>query len=114
MENQPYYQLEQTLLDCAMACEYCATACLREDDIKNMSRCIALDRDCADVCILAAKLLRRDSDIARQYLLICEEACRLCADECSKHEHEHCRQCAEACRNCAEECHANHEPLHQD
>jgi len=114
MENQPNHQLEQTILNCAMACEYCATACLKEEDVKNMTDCIALDRDCADVCILAAKLLKRDSSIAKQYLLLCEEICRMCADECSKHEHDHCRQCVEACLTCAEACHIHHEPLHQD
>lgn len=114
MENQTNIQLEQLLLDCAMACEHCAASCLREDDIKNMAVCISLDRDCSDVCILGAKLLRRDSPVARQYLLFCEEVCRMCADECSKHEHDHCQQCAKACIACAEACHLHHEPLHQD
>jgi hypothetical protein len=101
MENQLNNQLQQTILNCAMACEHCATACLHEDDVKNMTGCIALDRDCADICLLAARLLQRDSTIARQYLLLCEEICRMCADECSKHEHDHCS-------------HLHHEPLHQD
>ena len=114
MENQSNSQLIQTILECAMACEYCAASCLKEDDVKNMADCIALDRDCADICFLAAQLLQRDSPIARQYLLICEEMCRICAGECSKHEHDHCKQCAQACLACAEACHLHHEPLHQD
>jgi hypothetical protein len=36
----------------------------------------------------------------------CDEACRLCAEECGKHAQamEHCRICAEACRRCAAAC----------
>ncbi len=30
---------------CAMACENCAASCLREEDVKMMARCIALDMD---------------------------------------------------------------------
>lgn len=114
MENHSNNQLQQTILNCAMACERCAAACLQEDDVKDMTECIALDRDCADICFLAARLLKRDSVVARQYLLLCEEICRMCAEECSKHEHDHCKQCAEACLACAEACHLHHEPLHQD
>jgi hypothetical protein len=30
--------------------------------------------------------------------------CRSCAEECSKHNHDHCKACAEACLSCAEAC----------
>lgn len=42
------------LARCVAACEYCATACLGEDDIAMMVPCIRLDRDCADICRLTA------------------------------------------------------------
>lgn len=113
MQKHNHQQLIQTILDCALACEACATACLKEDDVKMMAACIALDRDCADICTQAARLLQRDSKIAHQYLLLCEEICRMCGDECAKHKADHCRKCAEACRKCAEACHAHHEPITQ-
>lgn len=100
--------LVQTLIDCARACEYCATACLSEEDVKMMARCIALDRDCADLCFQAARLLERNSEVGHAFLSVCEQICRLCAEECGKHDHEHCRACAEACRACAEACHQHH------
>ncbi|RYY36903.1 MAG: four-helix bundle copper-binding protein [Sphingobacteriaceae bacterium] len=109
-----YDELIKKLIDCAMACEHCATMCLQEDDVKMMAGCISLDRDCADICLQAARLLQRDSEIALQYLLICEEACRLCAEECSKHNHDHCRECAEACIKCADACHEYHQPINQN
>jgi len=114
METRNNHGLIQALLDCALACEHCASSCLKEEDINMMIDCIKLDRDCADICTQAARLLQRDSVIAHQYLLLCEEICRLCAAECGKHDHEHCRQCAIACEECADACHANHEPINQN
>ena len=106
--GHPHSDLINTLIECAFACEKCMSACLEEKDVTLMARCIELDRDCSEICFLAAKLLLRDSELAHQYLLVCEEACRLCAAECSLHEMNHCRQCAEACRRCEEACHQHH------
>jgi hypothetical protein len=30
--------------------------------------------------------------------------CEACAEECARHDMEHCRACADACRRCADEC----------
>jgi len=114
MKNHDHSALIQKLLNCVLACEHCATACLQEEDVAMMVKCVKLDRDCADICALAARLLQRDSDIAHQFLVLCEEICRMCSAECGKHEHEHCKQCAEACQICAEACHAHHEAITQD
>jgi hypothetical protein len=105
MQTQNQNEFIQTLLECAFACEHCAASCLHEDDVKMMVRCIALDRDCADICTQAARLLQRNSEITREYLQVCEQICRMCSEECSKHQHmEHCRMCSEACLRCAEAC----------
>src|SRR5674476_1163068 len=45
--------------ECVTACENCASSCLHEQDIKPMARCIELDRDCADICSLAAQFMSR-------------------------------------------------------
>ena len=103
--GHPHSDLINTLMECALTCERCMSACLEEKDVTEMAHCIELDRDCAEVCFLGAKLLIRDSEIAHQYLKICEEACRLCAEECSLHQEEHCQECARTCRRCQEECH---------
>ena len=90
---------------CAEACDHCAASCLREPDVKAMTRCIALDVDCAQICRLAAGYMSRASECARDLCALCAEVCEACGDECAKHQKmEHCRQCAEACRHCAEEC----------
>ena len=114
MENYDRKTLIQTLWDCVTACENCATACLHEQDVQSMVRCISLDRDCADICSQGARLLARNSEVAYQYLVICEGICRMCAHECSMHPQEHCQKCAEACFICAEACHEHHQPLTQD
>jgi len=105
-------ELLQNLIECAMACEACASACLNEEDVGMMARCIELDRDCADTCFYTSKLVLRNSEISDSALGLCEEMCRLCAEECRKHEHDHCRECAEACERCAEACHAKRGDLH--
>ena len=96
------------LFECASVCENCAASCLEEHDVTAMAHCIELDRDCSEICILGAKLLIRDSEMSHEFLAFCEKACRLCAEECKKHDHEHCRICAEECTKCAEACHAHH------
>ncbi|MDJ0366510.1 four-helix bundle copper-binding protein [Hymenobacter sp. H14-R3] len=83
------------------ACEHCATACLQEADVRTLTRCIALTRDCADVCALALRLVARDSAHAAPLLAAGAAICAACADACSQHAHLHCQQCAEACRRCA-------------
>ena len=106
--GHPHADLINILIECALACERCMSGCLEEEDVTTMAYCIELDRDCADVCFLGSRLLLRDSEIAHQYLKICEEACRMCAEECSMHKHEHCQECARACRRCQEACHQHH------
>lgn len=101
MENQ---QLIQKLARCAAACETCMDACLSEDDVKKMVQCIRLDRDCAIICKATATLLASNSPHAQHLIKECEEVCRLCAEECEKHDMEHCKECAWACRECEEAC----------
>lgn len=104
MLNSNYQACIQACSNCALVCENCAASCLREEDVKMMAGCITLDRDCADLCALAAVLMTRDSPLSKEICRICAQACRACAEECSKHQADHCRACAEACRKCAEEC----------
>ena len=113
MENENHQELIQKLLNCALTCEHCATSCLQEEDVAMMANCISLDRDCSDICFQAARLLQRESQIGRQFLVLCEKICRMCAEECSQHDDEHCQRCAEACRACADACHQHHQPMEQ-
>ena len=105
MSHEKFQSCIDACLECAMECEHCSTACLQEDDVKMMAKCIQLERDCIDICITTAKLLARGSQHGMHLMAECAEICDACADECEKHSHmEHCQKCAEVCRACAEEC----------
>ena len=79
-----------------------------EQDVTFMAHCLEVDRDCAEFCYTASKLLTGDSVFAYEFLALCEKACRHCAEECAKHEHAHCKICVEKCFQCADACHAHH------
>ena len=100
------------LAACTQACTACADACLSERTVAELTRCVRLDLDCADICATTARVLTRqtgfDKEIARTMLEACVVACRACGDECARHAsaHEHCRICAEVCRSCETACRA--------
>jgi hypothetical protein len=99
-----------TLIACSQACTACADACLSEDMVAELTRCIRTDLDCADICATTARVLSRhtgyDANISRALLEACAAACKSCGDECARHAdmHEHCRICADACRACERAC----------
>ena len=98
------------LVECSQACTACADACLSEDMVAELRKCIRSNLDCADSCDTTARILSRhtayDANITRTHLQACIAACRACGDECAAHAemHEHCRVCAEACRACEAAC----------
>lgn len=104
MPSKQYESCIEACNECVTACEQCAVSCLHEQDIKMMVRCIELDRDCADICSLAAQFMSRGSTYAAKLCALCADICQACGDECAKHKAEHCQQCAKACHKCAEEC----------
>lgn len=104
MKSEITNNLEHVLVKCMTACETCATLCLQEDDVKKMARCIMIDRDCADICIVTARFVARNSEHAKHVMKECIEICRICENECRKHDMDHCQQCADICRECADAC----------
>ena len=105
MEPSKNKQLIDALNKCVAKCNHCTTACLGEQDISMLVKCIELDIDCADICALTSGLIARGSKYSAYLLKACAEICTACATECDKHAHmEHCKLCAEACRKCAKEC----------
>jgi hypothetical protein len=104
--NQEYHACLEACVECLVACEMCSDACLDEENIGMMLPCIRLDRDCADACALAVRMMSRGGPLAKDACRACAEACAACAAECERHaaSHDHCRICAEACRRCEVEC----------
>jgi hypothetical protein len=103
-------QAIDALADCGQACTACADACLSEEGVADLVKCIRLDLDCADLCDTTARVLSRqteyDANITRSLVEACRQSCKSCGDECEQHasHHEHCRVCAEACRRCEQAC----------
>jgi hypothetical protein len=108
--NDALIRCIEACYDCAQTCTSCADACLGEESVAELRQCIRLNLDCADVCLATGALSTRrtgsNEQLIARMLEACEEACRLCGDECEKHagRHEHCQVCAEACRRCEAAC----------
>jgi hypothetical protein len=108
--NDALIQCIEQCYDCAQTCVTCADACLGEDMVDQLVQCIRLNMDCADVCAATGAVATRRSgsneQVIRAMLDACATACRLCAEECERHahDHEHCRICATACRSCEDAC----------
>jgi hypothetical protein len=98
------------LIACSQACTACADACLSEEAVVDLTKCIRTNLDCADICDTAARVLSRhtgyDANVSRTLLEACITVCRACALECGQHAdmHEHCAVCAEACERCESTC----------
>ncbi|MDO6416487.1 four-helix bundle copper-binding protein [Sphingomonas sp. BIUV-7] len=116
--NEPLALAAKHAMYCALFTTSCADACSAEGASAkgeaasgiagDMSQCIRTCMDCSDVCTAAAKVATRmtgdDDAMVRATLTACIEACMICAAECDKHDHEHCRLCATMCRECADDC----------
>ena len=104
--NQPLGDAVHHAMYCAKMALSCADACAAEN--MDMSQCIRLCLDVADICEAATRVgLRRtgsNPEILRETLELCARACDACATECERHDHEHCKLCAQMCRECAADC----------
>ncbi|MUV57811.1 four-helix bundle copper-binding protein [Halogeometricum sp. CBA1124] len=81
--------------------EWCADECLGSEE---MEECARLCRDVADVASLHARLMARGSNYSTQLAQACAGACEECAEECRRHDADHCQTCAEVLDDCAETC----------
>jgi hypothetical protein len=105
MMDTIYKACIKACLSCTTACQHCATECLKENDIKMLSLCIAINRECALICSANAQLMAIGAENAIMLCGECATICEACAKECERNsELEHCKACAEECSTCAEEC----------
>src|SRR5260221_14217985 len=105
MSQSQYQECIEACRACATLSTQCARACLLENDVKSMTRCIQLDLECAALCNAAAQVMSFNGELSGQLCHLCESICNSCAQECEDPpEMQHCRDCAAACRHCAEVC----------
>jgi hypothetical protein len=96
--------------ECTRTCTLCADACLTEEMVDQLRRCIGLNLDCAGLCRATGDVLSRQVEpnqaVLRATLEACAAACTACGAECASHAemHEHCRVCAESCQRCEDAC----------
>jgi hypothetical protein len=95
---------------CAQACTSCSNSCLGEDDVAELSRCIALCSVCSHVCDAVVRALSQpvhsDPYVWHRLLEACVRTCTRSAEECERHaaHHRHCAICLKACRACIKAC----------
>ena len=53
-------------VECLIACEMCSEACLNEKDVRQLAECIRLDRDCAEACATAVRVMARGGPISHE------------------------------------------------
>ena len=53
------------LIACSQACTACADACLSEQNVADLAKCIRGNLDCADVCSTTARVLSRHTGVRR-------------------------------------------------
>lgn len=104
MNYHDYKSCIDACLECAALCNHCSSECLKEENVKMLSKCIQLDMECAALCYSAAQLMSMGSDRVKDICRLCAVACVNCANECSQHKHKHCIECSEACKKCATAC----------
>lgn len=110
--NDALIRCVEACYGCAQTCTSCADACLGEEMVAQLTQCIRLNLDCADICASTGSVATRrtgsNEAVIRQMLTACAAACRACGDECEQHatkmNMEHCRICADECRRCERAC----------
>ena len=104
--NEPLALAARHSMLCALMCTSCADACSAED--MDMRQCIRTCMDCADICAATATIATRrtgsNEAALKAVLEACIAVCDICAAECARHDHEHCKLCATMCRECADDC----------
>ncbi|HTJ59352.1 MAG TPA: four-helix bundle copper-binding protein [Devosiaceae bacterium] len=106
--NDILIQAIEGLADCALTCSSCADACLGEPNVAELTQCIRLDLDCADVCAATSTCATRrtgsNEALIKAMLELSADQCEVCAEECEQFASslEHCRICADTCRECGQ------------
>jgi len=102
--DHTYETCIEACLAYAAACDYCASACLKERDVHEMVRSIQLDMEWPPYAGQRHSSCAPGSEHANTICQLCADICNACAEECNKHNVDHCKRCASICISCAEEC----------
>lgn len=93
-----------------LACLACAEICLSDADDRDLSLCVHLSLDCAEICWTTRKFvtdaLVAAPHLVREQLDQCALACAACAAECRRHLHSvhELASCEQTCARCERLC----------
>lgn len=106
--NEPLALAVRHAMFCSAICTSCADACSAEE--MDMRQCIRTCMDCADICDATFKTAARRTGsnelLLQEMLQLCITACDICAEECARHDNDHCSRGAEMCRETSRDCKA--------
>lgn len=105
--------MDEEMQRCIQLCHDCHARC-----ISMINHCLALGgryvapahirllMDCAQMCMITADFMARESSLHGRTCSLCAELCRSCAESCMRvaGDDQTVKQCAELCRRCAESC----------
>ncbi|MBG6192409.1 hypothetical protein IWX64_003381 [Arthrobacter sp. CAN_A212] len=100
----------EAAFSCAQASDACADACMAEETVAELRKCIRLNLDCAELCVTTGRFLSRltdvDGNLLKTILMACRDFCTTSAIENEKHAETYpsCRIAAEECRRCEQAC----------
>jgi len=99
--------------DCAVICNETFHYCLEHLKVghKEHDRSAQLTIDCQEFCRLSAELIARESVMLGLACSACADACKVCAEECGRHNDAQMKECFDACRACEKACRAMVENL---
>jgi hypothetical protein len=89
---------------CQAAVTACANACIHSPRVRDMLRCIALNRDCGLFCNTAILLLEHGSEFLAQTCSLLADVCDAAARESARYDLLPCRHAVLACARCAAQC----------
>jgi uncharacterized protein YhaN len=87
--------------EAVQATEWCADQCTGSEEMQD---CARLCRDVADLATQCGRFCSRESTFHTRTAELCADASEQCADECAKHDAEHCQVTEEKLRECADAC----------
>lgn len=92
--------------ECHALCNKTIAECLKLGGSHAAPDHIQLFIDCAQMCMVTADYLTRQSVIHDRVCKVCSDACRLCAESCDKVAggNQLLKQCADMCRRCSDSC----------
>lgn len=104
MPQQSYEASIDACIECATVSNHCVVACLEEEKVRDLTKCIRLNLECATVAQVAAELMNLNSGYVKEICELCAVVATACAEENEKHASlVQCEESATACNACAEE-----------